>query len=344
MPAASANPPARVLLASLIGTTIEFFDFYIYATAAVLVFPKLFFPVVGSGGGDAAVAGHFCAGVLRAARGFRRVRALRRPHRPQGDAGRGAADHGIVDGAHRIAADLCIDRRAGARCCWRCAGSARDSAWAGSGAERCCWPRRMHRPASSNWYGMFPAARRADRVRPFQRRLPAADALPLRRAVHAVGMARALPRQLGAGAGRAVGAAAHRGDAGDFRIALQKASACRADCRGVAQSRPDGAAGHIGIGGDLCGVLPDDGVLRWAGAPAAWAIRARSSWSCRSSAWCSSAPESRCRRCWPTATIRASVMIVVAVLHGASMAWSLRRCSARVTRLRCCCACRWAAH
>jgi metabolite-proton symporter len=28
----------------LVGTTIEFFDFYIYATAAVLVFPKLFFP------------------------------------------------------------------------------------------------------------------------------------------------------------------------------------------------------------------------------------------------------------------------------------------------------------
>jgi metabolite-proton symporter len=28
----------------LIGTTIEFFDFYIYATAAVLVFPRLFFP------------------------------------------------------------------------------------------------------------------------------------------------------------------------------------------------------------------------------------------------------------------------------------------------------------
>jgi len=28
----------------MIGTTIEFFDFYIYATAAVLVFPKMFFP------------------------------------------------------------------------------------------------------------------------------------------------------------------------------------------------------------------------------------------------------------------------------------------------------------
>src|SRR5262245_1307029 len=38
------NSPAQVLFASLIGTTIEFFDFYIYATAAVLVFPVLFFP------------------------------------------------------------------------------------------------------------------------------------------------------------------------------------------------------------------------------------------------------------------------------------------------------------
>jgi metabolite-proton symporter len=32
-----------VLFASMIGTTIEFYDFYIYATAAVLVFPRLFF-------------------------------------------------------------------------------------------------------------------------------------------------------------------------------------------------------------------------------------------------------------------------------------------------------------
>lgn len=45
------NSPFRVLFASLIGTTIEFFDFYIYATAAVLVFPTLFFPQ-----GDATIA------------------------------------------------------------------------------------------------------------------------------------------------------------------------------------------------------------------------------------------------------------------------------------------------
>ncbi|MFI5336779.1 MAG: MFS transporter [Opitutales bacterium] len=50
-PAPRTNSPGRVLVASLVGTTIEFFDFYIYATAAVLVFPKLFFP-----GSDPAVA------------------------------------------------------------------------------------------------------------------------------------------------------------------------------------------------------------------------------------------------------------------------------------------------
>ncbi|MDQ8954125.1 MFS transporter [Acinetobacter rudis] len=38
------NSKARVLFASLVGTTIEFFDFYIYATAAVIIFPHLFFP------------------------------------------------------------------------------------------------------------------------------------------------------------------------------------------------------------------------------------------------------------------------------------------------------------
>ena len=38
------NSRNKVLVASLIGTAIEFFDFYIYATAAVIVFPHIFFP------------------------------------------------------------------------------------------------------------------------------------------------------------------------------------------------------------------------------------------------------------------------------------------------------------
>jgi metabolite-proton symporter len=40
----SSNSKVTVLFASLAGTTIEFFDFYIYANAAILVFPHLFFP------------------------------------------------------------------------------------------------------------------------------------------------------------------------------------------------------------------------------------------------------------------------------------------------------------
>ena len=42
----AVNPPsaARILAASLVGTAVEFYDFYIYATAAALVFGPLFFP------------------------------------------------------------------------------------------------------------------------------------------------------------------------------------------------------------------------------------------------------------------------------------------------------------
>ncbi|ENI2541799.1 MHS family MFS transporter [Salmonella enterica subsp. enterica serovar Kentucky] len=38
------NSRNKVVIASLIATAIEFFDFYIYATAAVIVFPLIFFP------------------------------------------------------------------------------------------------------------------------------------------------------------------------------------------------------------------------------------------------------------------------------------------------------------
>ncbi|MDQ2642977.1 MAG: MHS family MFS transporter [Myxococcota bacterium] len=44
----SAASSRRVVLASLVGTAVEFYDFYIYATAASLVFGKLFFPSTSS--------------------------------------------------------------------------------------------------------------------------------------------------------------------------------------------------------------------------------------------------------------------------------------------------------
>ena len=42
-----AKPPTgvrRVVIASLVGTSLEWYDFFIYGTAAALVFNKLFFP------------------------------------------------------------------------------------------------------------------------------------------------------------------------------------------------------------------------------------------------------------------------------------------------------------
>ncbi|MGQ3178864.1 MAG: MFS transporter, partial [Blastomonas fulva] len=41
---ASSTSPRRVAAASLVGTTLEFYDHFVFGTAAALVFPKLFFP------------------------------------------------------------------------------------------------------------------------------------------------------------------------------------------------------------------------------------------------------------------------------------------------------------
>lgn len=38
------NNPYKVAIASMVGTAIEFYDYYIYAAAAVLVFNTQFFP------------------------------------------------------------------------------------------------------------------------------------------------------------------------------------------------------------------------------------------------------------------------------------------------------------
>jgi len=43
MPRADVRQMRRVVIASLIGATIEWYDFFIYGTAAALVFPKVFF-------------------------------------------------------------------------------------------------------------------------------------------------------------------------------------------------------------------------------------------------------------------------------------------------------------
>ena len=90
-------PRSRVILASLIGTSIEFYDFYVYATAAVLVFPTLFFP-----NEDPTVALLASFAVFGVAFVARPIGSIIFGHfgdrdRPQGHARRLAAHHGHRD-------------------------------------------------------------------------------------------------------------------------------------------------------------------------------------------------------------------------------------------------------
>jgi metabolite-proton symporter len=63
---ATAAPPTarRVALASLIGTTIEWYDFYIYGTAAALVLGPQFFPSFSAVGGTLAAFATFAVGFV----------------------------------------------------------------------------------------------------------------------------------------------------------------------------------------------------------------------------------------------------------------------------------------
>src|SRR4026208_1602429 len=90
------NSVRLVAVASFIGTTIEWYDFFLYGTAAALVFNRLFFPTFdpllgtlppfGPADGSARRLRSLRRGLLRAAGRRHRHRALRRQDRPQVDA------------------------------------------------------------------------------------------------------------------------------------------------------------------------------------------------------------------------------------------------------------------
>jgi MFS transporter, MHS family, shikimate and dehydroshikimate transport protein len=58
------NTIRRVILASFIGTTIEWYDFFLYGTAAALVFNRLFFPNVDAFTGTLSAFGTFAVGFI----------------------------------------------------------------------------------------------------------------------------------------------------------------------------------------------------------------------------------------------------------------------------------------
>src|SRR5262245_46092884 len=59
-----ARTVRRVVVASFIGTTIEWYDFFLYGTAAALVFNRLFFPTVDPLIGTLSSFGTFAVGFI----------------------------------------------------------------------------------------------------------------------------------------------------------------------------------------------------------------------------------------------------------------------------------------
>src|SRR5262245_65550735 len=55
---------ARVVAASFVGTAIEWYDFFLYGTAAALVFNQLFFPTVDPVAGTMAAFGTYAVGFV----------------------------------------------------------------------------------------------------------------------------------------------------------------------------------------------------------------------------------------------------------------------------------------
>ncbi|MGP4091050.1 MFS transporter, partial [Streptomyces sp. KR55] len=60
----AGSAPRKVVLASTIGTTLEFYDFIVYGTVAALAFDELFFPAAAAGAGTLLALSTFAIGFL----------------------------------------------------------------------------------------------------------------------------------------------------------------------------------------------------------------------------------------------------------------------------------------
>ena len=115
----------KAVIASTVGTAIEWYDFFLYGTAAGLIFGKLYFPNHEPLAATLARLRHLLHRLRRPTGRRRDFRSLRRSHRPQGDADRHAAVHGHCNLPRRVCADLRVDRHLGRGDPDRSAGAAR---------------------------------------------------------------------------------------------------------------------------------------------------------------------------------------------------------------------------
>jgi len=133
---ATRTQRTRAAVASTIGTTIEWYDFFLYGTAAALVFPEVFFPTSSHLAGTLASFSTYFVGFAA-----RPVGAAIFGH--YGDRmGRKAALiatlslMGVATALMGVLPAMTPSVRWRRSCWWSCA-SCRASAWAASGAARC---------------------------------------------------------------------------------------------------------------------------------------------------------------------------------------------------------------
>ena len=103
----------RALVASAIGSTVEWYDYFLYGTMAGIVFGPLFFPAQNRSVSLLLSLASFALAFLHPPRRRRRLRPHRRPHRAEEDPDHHAVAHGWVDDADRAPADLPDHRRGG---------------------------------------------------------------------------------------------------------------------------------------------------------------------------------------------------------------------------------------
>ena len=254
------NSPGQVLFASLIGTTIEFFDFYIYATAAVLVFPRLFFPT--SDPASAVLASLATFGIAFVAR-------------PIGSALFGHFGDRIGRKATLVAALLTMGVSTvtiGILPTYETIGIAAPALLAlcrfgqglGLGGE---WGGAVllavenAPPGKRAWYGMFPQLGGSNRVSVFGQLVPRTLGVAHQRSVPCVRVAHPVSRERSARGGGTLHPADDHRDTGLPAGGDARGAGEGSDAHRHSRSPAYAGAGHARVDRDVRPVLPDDRLL-----------------------------------------------------------------------------------